>query len=202
MTNDAQQFENTRAVAAAPAVTGGFDLRDRPKFPLMFGLGCLAVLTLSFSFSHFFPSAKEHLHITFTLLAAVAGVTTFLYAQHAQDIQLFRELFREFNARYAALNDGLNEIRNRPTDQQLKNTDHDVLCAYFNLCAEEYMYATAGYIDSRVCRAWRNGMRYFDKDPEIHDFWECELQQGSYYGFTLEWISRTEPKPKLLPPET
>jgi hypothetical protein len=47
------------------------------------------------------------------------------------------------------------------------------------------MYNDAGYIYAPVWDAWLNGMRYFDQDPEIHDFWERELQQGSYYGFVL-----------------
>jgi len=183
MTDDAQQRKNVRsALPAPPDVIGRFDLRDRPKFPLMFGLGCLAVLALSFALS-----ATQLCSVIFTLLTAVGGITGFLYAQHARDIQLFRELFREFNVRYGTLDDRLNEIRNRPSDQPLKDTDHGTLIAYFNLCAEEYMYATAGYLDSRVWSAWHNGMCYFDQDPEIHDFWKGELQQGSYYGFTLDF---------------
>ena len=162
-----------------------FDLRNKTKFPLIFGVGCLVALALSFAFN-----AKQPLSIAIPLLTAVGGFTGFLYAQHAQDIQLFRELFHEFNERYGLLNDRLNEIRDRQEGQSLKDTDHSVLFAYFNLCAEEYMYVTAGYIDCRVCCAWHNGMCYFDQDPEIHDFWKKELEQGSYYGFTLDCISR------------
>src|SRR6266403_556711 len=119
MVDDAQQREDAPPTPLAPPVKiGRFDLRDRPKFPLMFGLGCLAVVALSFSLS---TSA------TFTLLTAVGGITGFLYAQHARDIQLFRELFREFNARYGALDDRLNEIRNRPEGQLLNSSDKGVL---------------------------------------------------------------------------
>ncbi|MGH7967354.1 MAG: hypothetical protein ACREIC_01365 [Limisphaerales bacterium] len=155
------------------------------KLPLMFGVGCLAVVALSLSLP-----AAERLSITISLLTAVGGVSGFLYAQHARDIQLFRELFREFNARYDTLNDRLNEIRNREPGQPLKETDHGVLFAYFNLCGEEYMYATAGYIDPRVWCAWHNGMCYFDRDPEIHNFWKDELRQDSYYGFALGCMPR------------
>ena len=135
------------------------------------------------------------LSIIIPLLTAVGGVTGFLYAQQARDIQLFRELFREFNARYETLDDRLNEIRNRPQAQPLKDTDHGVLFAYFNLCAEEHMYATAGYIDSRVWRAWHNGMYHFAEDPEIRNFWKDELRQDSYYGFTPDCIPQQRSPP-------
>ena len=161
-----------------------FDLHARTKFHLIFGVGCVAVLV--FSLFHSVLTDKENLPLTITLLTAVGGVTGFLYAKHAQETQIFRELFREFNARYDTLNGRLNEIWNRPADQLLKDTDKGVLFDYFNLCAEEHMYATAGYIDSLVWRAWHNGMCHFAKDPEILDFWKRELQQNSYYRFTLD----------------
>lgn len=163
-----------------------FDLHDRTKFHVIFGVGCIAVLALSFFLSVL--GAKEILAVTITLLTAVGGVTGFLYAKHAQDTQLFRELFREFNARYDTLNERLNEIRSRPVHIKLEVTDHGVLFDYFNLCAEEYMYSTAGCIDSRVWRAWQKGMCHFAQDPEIRDFWMRELQQDSYYGFTLDCL--------------
>jgi len=162
-----------------------FDLRHRTTFPLIFVVGCVVALLVFFFLS--FLSTTERLTTAITVLTAWGGVTGFLYAKHAQETQLFRELFREFNARYDNLNDRLNEIWNRPADQSLKDTDHGVLCDYFNLCGEEHMYATAGYIDPRVWLAWHNGMRYFAQDPEILDFWNRELKQNSYYGFTLDF---------------
>jgi hypothetical protein len=144
----------------------------------MFGLGCLAVLALSFS---------QPWKVTTPILIAVGGVTGFLFAQHARDTQLFRELFREFNERYRALNNSLNKICDSRRD--LTDLDHRVLCAYFDLCAEEYMYFTSGHIDSRVWCAWAEGMRYFARHHQIRSFWEGELKkQKSYYGFTLDCI--------------
>lgn len=157
-----------------------FDLHHRTKFPVIFGVGCFAVLSLSF-----FLSPSERLTITVTLLTAVGGIAAFLYSKHSKEIELFRDLFRDFNSRYDNLNEKLNEIYNRPKDEQLKPTDHGLLYNYFNLCAEEQMFARAGCIDSSVWRAWQNGMRYFAQDPEIRDFWQRELQQDSYYGFSI-----------------
>jgi hypothetical protein len=162
-----------------------FDLHHRTKLPVIFGVGCFAVLSLSFFLSPSFLSPSERLTMTVTLLTAVGGITAFLYSKHSKEIELFRDLFRDFNSRYDNLNEKLNEIYNRPKDEQLKPTDHGLLYDYFNLCAEEQMFARAGCIDSSVWRAWENGMRYFAQDPEIRDFWQRELQQDSYYGFSI-----------------
>jgi hypothetical protein len=160
---------------------GRFDLQHKKRLPWMFGFGCLVVaLVLAFG-----VKGPESVATAISLLAAVGGTTGFLYGQHTRDVELFRQLFREFNDRYGELNDGLNEIRNRPKGEPLKDTDYPKLFAYFNLCAEEYMYNDAGYIYAPVWDAWLNGMRYFDQDPEIHDFWKRDLQQNSYYGFSL-----------------
>lgn len=157
-----------------------FNIKLRTKFPVLFGLGCGLVLAVSFVLS---PS--ERLTVTLTLLSAVGGGTAFLYAKHSQEINLFRELFREFNDRYDKLNKELNEIHGRPPGEPLQTADHGLLYDYFNLCAEEQMFAGAGCIDSTVWGAWQNGMRHFAQDPEIRAFWEQELKQDSYYGFKL-----------------
>jgi hypothetical protein len=160
---------------------GQFDLQFRRRLPWMFGFGCVVVaLALAFG-----VKGPEPVATAISLLAAVGGTAGFLYGKHARDVELFRQLFREFNDRYSELNDGLNEIRNRQEGEPLKVADQRILFAYFNLCAEEYMYNAAGYIYAPVWNAWLNGMCYFDQDPEIHDFWKRELQQNSYYGFVL-----------------
>lgn len=77
-----------------------FHLRDKLRFPLLFGVGCIAILVLSF-----FLSVPERMTVVATLLAMVGGLTGFFYAQHAQELQIFRDLFREFNSRYDTLNE-------------------------------------------------------------------------------------------------
>jgi hypothetical protein len=162
-----------------------FNLHYRTKIPAIFGGCCFVVLSLAFFLRPSFLSLSEHLTITVTLLTAVGGITAFLYSKHNHETELFLDLFRDFNSRYDNLNEKLNEIYNRPKDEELKPTDHGLLYDYFNLCAEEQMFARAGCIDSSVWRAWQNGMRYFAQDPEIRDFWQRELQQDSYYGFRI-----------------
>jgi hypothetical protein len=167
-----------------------FDLQFGKRLPWWFGFGCLVVaLTLALGL--------ESVATAMSLLTAVGGTAVFLYGKHSQDVGLFRQLFREFNDRYGKLNDRLDEIRNRQKGEPLKDADQRILFAYFNLCAEEYMYYAAGYIYAPVWEAWLNGMRYFDQDPEIHDFWKRELQQNSYYGFVLDCPCEANDQQKL-----
>ena len=163
-----------------------FDLQHRAKFPVLIVVGCCTALGLSFFFS-----PPERLNVIITILTAFGGITAFLYSKHSQEIELFRDLFREFNSRYDKLNERLNETYKRTINEQLKPTDYGVFYDYFNLCAEEQMYARAGCIDSNVWRAWENGMIYFSENSEILNFWQLELQQDSYYGFTIPQRNKT-----------
>jgi len=49
------------------------------------------------------------------------------------------------------------------------------------------MWHDAEYIDERVWRAWRNGMKYFAEDPKILKLWQAAVADGSYYGFSLDF---------------
>lgn len=119
------------------------------------------------------------------MLAALGGVTGFLYSKHSQEIQTFRELFREFNQRYDDLNGPLYIIVSRGPDEPLKDEDFAFLYDYFNLCAEEYLFFEAGWIDKRIWKSWENGMNVFAKHPEIRKLWKTELETDSYYGFKI-----------------
>jgi hypothetical protein len=55
--------------------------------------------------------------------------------------------------------------------------------SYFNLCAEEYLFYMAGYIDRRVWESWYRGMKVFFKHPRIQALWEQDSKADSYYGF-------------------
>jgi hypothetical protein len=116
-------------------------------------------------------------------VGGVAGFTYFLYRQHLDETKLFKELFGEFNSRYAALNDGLNAILFGPTEGLLTSEEREQLFSYFNLCAEEYFFYKAGYIDHEVWASWCCGMNVFFKQPRIQALWEQDCKGGSYYGF-------------------
>jgi hypothetical protein len=116
--------------------------------------------------------------------ANALAFSTFLFTQHLQETRLFTELFKEFNARYNSLNSRMNRIV-ETADTGIHGDDRQTLIDYFNLCAEEYMYFRAGYIDSAVWIAWRTGMKFYGDVPKIRRIWESELARGSYYGFSL-----------------
>lgn len=162
-----------------------FDLREKTRLPIYFTVTCIGVLVVSLSVNE-----SQRLTVMIPLLTIVGGVTGFLHSKHSQEIQLFRELFCEFNKRYNTLNEQLNAIHSRPKGEPLQDADIPILYDYFNLCAEEYMYFAAGCIDCRVWQAWRNGMKHLAKDPEIFAIWKRELATDSYYGFPLDLIEQ------------
>jgi hypothetical protein len=92
----------------------------------------------------------------------------------------------EFNKRYDDLNDKLNRILLAPTADRLAAEETEVLFDYFNLCAEEFLFYKAGYIDEEVWQSWRKGMGIFGENERIRQLWEKELKTESYYGFKLD----------------
>jgi len=120
---------------------------------------------------------------------AIGGFVYFLYAQHHQNTQLFVSLFDKFNERYNNLNEKLNAIVKRDQNLKLEEGEVDDLYDYFNLCAEEYLFYKAGYIDHEVWLAWVCGMAFFAKNSQIKNLWEKEIKLGSYYGFSLDLLN-------------
>jgi hypothetical protein len=144
-------------------------------------------LALCFAFSAIaYEVAGKNLRIEWAIsaLGAAGGLTTFLYTQHLQETRLFTELFQQFNARYNALNNRLNLIA-AGQSRELSREDRQVLMDYFNLCAEEYLYYRAGYIDPSVWKSWTRGMTAYSDIPSIRELWDEELHSESYYGFSL-----------------
>ncbi len=123
------------------------------------------------------------------LVAIEAGVVSFavgLQKQQLEEMRLFRELFETFNERYDSQNEVLNGIFRGPPEAPLTEREIDALFNYFNLCAEEYFYFKEGFIHPEVWQAWKNGMRYFRKNPRIKLRWDDELRTDSYYGLNFD----------------
>ena len=120
--------------------------------------------------------------------AAALGVSFFLQQQKLAETTLFRELFTQFNARYEKLHPHLESFlveQTDPTPQQLR-----IITDYFNLCAEEYLFYSEGYIHREVWRSWCRGMlQYFTKKP-FNSIWLHEMGTGSYYGLSESVIKR------------
>ena len=164
--------------------THPLNLSRRSYYPLLIILFFLAIALVAYLF---IAEAKIP-EFFIPAILATAGFGYFLYAQHLHETKLFSDLFRQFNERYDRLNGNLNKILERPTTTMLSLEDRQVLYDYFNLCAEEYMYFKAGYIDAEVWKSWRNGMKIYAKNTSIRSLWSEELKSGSYYSFTFAAI--------------
>jgi hypothetical protein len=120
--------------------------------------------------------------------AFVAGITSFGYAvlkQKLDEVRLFKDLFAEFNKRYENLAAELERIRTGELSAVLSQADIGILYKYFNLCGEEYLYYTHGFIYPEVWRAWYAGMLIFYKSERIRKVWDEELKTHSYYGLQM-----------------
>lgn len=153
-------------------------LHNRRWYPLIFLIGSVTVFAAWFRFAAGHPP-----ELLISAIGSVGAFTYFLYRQHLDEAKLFKELFAEFNSRYDALNDHLNTILFGPPDGPLSAEEKEHIFSYFNLCAEEYFFYKAGYIDSRVWESWYRGMKVFFKHPRIKSLWEQDCQADSYYRF-------------------
>lgn len=179
--NSTSWYVRPITVGMAHPMRTHFRLGKRSRYPWVF----FALAALANTCIYFFAHDAKAFELYLASTGGIAGFVHFLYSQHNQGTQLFVTLFKEFNARYDSLNERLNAIFDRNTSE-LSSEDRKVLFDYFNLCAEEYLFFKAGYIDQDVWRSWLAGMRYFSRNANIRYCWETELKSGSYYGFTIE----------------
>jgi hypothetical protein len=153
-------------------------LHNRRWYPLIVLISFAAVIAAWQLFK-----IDDRAEVLVSAIGGIAALTFFIYRQHVDETELFKELFTEFNARYDVLNDDLNTILFGPTDGSLSAGEREHLFSYINLCAEEYFFYKAGYIDRSVWEYWCQGMKVFFKHPPIHALWEEESKANSYYGF-------------------
>lgn len=118
------------------------------------------------------------------VLGTTLSLFYFIQKQKLEELKLFREIFAECNARYAEITPKLESILICQKSELNKEQEYD-LVMYFNLCAEEYLYYSRGYIDPLVWEAWRNGILDNFKNRKIRAFWETEKASHSYYGLDL-----------------
>ena len=124
-----------------------------------------------------------------TLLTMIGGLLSaafVLQKQYLDELRLFHDLFKDFNSRYAKLNDALLGIMK--TEKVEEENELQAIVDYFNLCAEEYWWYCAGYIPHEVWRSWCRGMLQYIENRPIRQHWDEEVTQGSYYGLTLDRV--------------
>jgi hypothetical protein len=127
---------------------------------------------------------KEPVATVATVVGALLSVAYFLQKQKLDELRLFREIFKECNARYNEMNDALAEIA-RKGPGTLTESDRAKVIDYLNLCGEEYLYFKRGYIEPSVWQAWHNGMKVIVAAPAIGSIWQHEKKSGSYYELPL-----------------
>ena len=135
-----------------------------------------AVLCVAFLFGLF------ETKVLLTCLGILLPFVYFVQKQKLEELRLFRDLFAGFNERYDEMNEDLDRILNESGAGPIHGRDREVLIDYFNLCGEEYLYFSKGYVYPEVWEAWLNGMRVFYESEHIRPLWDDELATGSYYG--------------------
>ena len=97
---------------------------------------------------------REPLTTFVTVMGSLLSVAYFLQKQKLEEMRLFRELFKECNGRYDAMNEALASIANKG-DVELSSEERLKVVDYLNLCGEEYLYFRRGYIEheSHCCSA-------------------------------------------------
>jgi hypothetical protein len=118
-------------------------------------------------------------------LGAILSVVYFVQKQKLEEMRLFREIFKECNARYDAMNESLAKVCGS-NDARLTPEESDLLIDYFNLCGEECLYYLQGYIPPSVWQSWHLGMQVVISSPRVNELWRTEKATGSYYGLPLE----------------
>ncbi len=127
---------------------------------------------------------REPLPTVATVVGALLSVAYFLQKQKLEEMRLFRELFKECNGRYDAMNESLAAIIEKG-DAGLSREERLKVVDYLNLCGEEYLYFRRGYIEPSVWQAWSNGMKVVVASPSIRRVWQIEKSTGSYYDLPL-----------------
>jgi len=130
--------------------------------------------------------SKDAISLFVTVTAGLIGFFYFVQKQQLEELELFKELFTEFNARYDKLNDSLNRIASDEPHKPLTEEEKSTLNDYFNLCAEEFLFYRKGYIYDEVWWAWSNGMSFYIAHKRIGNMWKEEEKTDSYYGLKIK----------------
>lgn len=125
-----------------------------------------------------------------TVVGTGLSLIYFAQKQKFEELHLFNTLFKDFNERYDSLNEDLTKISCDNVEIPLDKGAKETLVKYFNLCGEEYLYYSLGYIYPQVWNAWKRGMCVYASNKRVQSFWEEELRSGSYYGLSMNYILR------------
>lgn len=156
-------------------------------YPILAVLGGAAAIAAA---EYYQP--QDRLSVLGAIVASVLGFCYFVQQQKLAETNLFKDLFVDFNARYDKLNAELGRIRRLSKSAgepqpKLSDADRALIMDYFNLCAEEYLFYSEGYIHREVWRSWCAGMLSYFREEPFRSQWNDE-DKASYYGLTLAVI--------------
>jgi hypothetical protein len=126
---------------------------------------------------------KQEVAIVASVIGTLLSLGYFLQKQKLEELRVFREIFKECNARYYQMNETLDAIAKK-TDE-VKPEEKAKVIDYLNLCGEQYLYYKLGYIEPSVWQAWITGMEAHIAAPNISSIWAIEKRKGSYYDLPL-----------------
>jgi hypothetical protein len=122
------------------------------------------------------------------LLGGIATLITMMISiinYYQTNDKFFKDLFKEFNSRYDAMNEYLNSLAdNRPITEP---KEKQKIIDYFILCAEEYMWVKKGRIPIDIWLNWKFGIKEHLQKEGVKKIYDEEIANGnSYYGFFEE----------------
>lgn len=123
--------------------------------------------------------------VLLTVLGGLLSGALILQKQNLDELRLFHDLFKDFNARYDVIGSRLQRIAE---GGRAEPEDRTFIGNYFNLCAEEYWWYRAGYIPEDVWQSWCRGMMFYLERPLFAALWEQEVSTDSHYGLSLDAI--------------
>jgi hypothetical protein len=146
------------------------------------------LLTLIIGLSAYNIVSEHKVEILGAILATGISLSIGFRQLKVENDKIFKELFKEFNKRYQE-NFHIKfveiEIDCGSSNDELyyKKVEPELINAYMNLCAEEYLWYQKGRIPKSVWDAWEVGMlHYFNS--KAFNFWVLNQKsdKDSHYG--------------------
>jgi hypothetical protein len=156
----------------------------RYRYMWFAALGAVLLIVLAYA-----VTTGERASLVESIIAAVLGFCYFFLKQKHEDMKLFKDLFVEFNRRYGGLHEHLLAVPE--PDLNCERPVPQVIFDYFNLCGEEYLFFTEGYIHQKVWQSWCIGMLWYLEREPFRTVWVGEEEdRHSYYGLSLAEIRK------------
>ena len=119
-----------------------------------------------------------------SFISLIIAFCTWRITEKRNKDKFLKELFNEFNKRYAELNIYIQNSIIREKFDKCSDEEKDAIADYANLCAEEYYWYKKKYISKEIWISWQNGMKNnYKKNKSFKEYWDKEMkdEKESYY---------------------